>query len=372
MQDVKILLTGANGFIGKNLLAELKNRGYEDILTFTRESSFENLALYTKECEFVFHLAGVNRTENDDEFVTGNADLTANLLGLLRLNNNRSPVLYCSSIQADKENPYGQSKKLAEQHLLSHSEANESKVLIYRLPNLFGKWGKPHYNSVVATFCYNIANGYPISITDEMNVLTLNYIDDVIIEFIRALTNIETRTDDYCIVPNAHEITLGELAGKIYAFKQNRQTLLMPSLKTEFDKALYGTYLSYLDQDRFSYPLNKRTDARGWLAEFMKSESMGQLFISRTKPGITRGNHWHHSKVEKFLVVKGQASIKFRAVGAHSVIEYKVNGNEPEVVDIPAGYTHSLENIGNDELITLFWASEIFDQERPDTFFMEV
>lgn len=369
---MKILVTGSNGFIGKNLLAELRNKGYEDILTFTKESSFEDLALYTKECEFVFHLAGVNRTENDDEFISGNADLTGMLLELLRLNNNRSPVLFSSSIQAGKDSPYGQSKKLAEQHLFSHSEINKSKVLIYRLPNLFGKWGKPHYNSVVSTFCYNVANGHPISITDEKKILALNYIDDVINEFIMALTNKETWKDEYCIVPHTHEVTLGELAGKILAFKQNRETLLMPSLKTDFDKALYGTYLSYLNQESFSYPLNKRTDVRGWLAEFMKSESMGQLFISRTKPGITRGNHWHHSKVEKFLVVKGQASIKFRNVGSNSIIEYKVDGDEPEVVDIPAGYTHSLENIGNDELITLFWASEIFDQERPDTFFMEV
>jgi UDP-2-acetamido-2,6-beta-L-arabino-hexul-4-ose reductase len=369
---VKILITGANGFIGKNLLAELQNQGCNDILTFTRENSFEDLALYTRECEFVFHLAGVNRTENDNEFISGNADLTGMLLEQLRLNNNRSPVLFSSSIHAGKDNPYGQSKKLAEQHLFSHSETNNSKVLIYRLPNLFGKWGKPHYNSVVTTFCYNIANGYPISISDEKKVLTLNYIDDVINEFMMALTNNETRKDDYCIVPHIHEITLGDLADKIYAFKQNRETLLMPSLETAFDKALYGTYLSYLNRDCFSYRLHKRSDVRGWLAEFMKSESMGQLFISRTKPGITRGNHWHHSKVEKFLVVKGQASIKFRKVGANSIIEYKVNGDEPEVVDIPAGYTHSLENIGNDELITLFWSSEIFDQERPDTFFMEV
>ena len=344
--DVKILITGSTGFIGKNLLAELRNHGYEDILTFTRENSVEDLAMYTRKCEFVFHLAGVNRTENDAEFMSGNADLTGMLLELLRLNNNKSPVLFCSSIQAGKDTPYGQSKKIAEQHLFSHSETNKSKVLIYRLPNLFGKWGKPNYNSVVSTFCYNIANDYPIAITDEMKVLTLNYIDDVINEFIMALTSKETRQDDYCTVPNTHELTLGELAGKLYAFKNNRETLIMPSLETQLDKALYGTYLSYLEQDCFSYPLNKRTDARGWLAEFMKSESMGQLFISRTKPGIIRGNHWHHSKVEKFLVVKGQASIKFRNVGSNSIIEYKVDGDEPEVVDIPAGYTHSIENIG--------------------------
>lgn len=369
---MKILVTGSNGFIGKNLLPELRNQGFEDIQTFTKENALEDLALYTKECEFVFHLAGVNRTENEEEFISGNADLTRMLLELLRLNNNRSPVLFCSSIQAEIDNPYGRSKKLAEKHLFSHSEMNQSKVLIYRLPNLFGKWGKPHYNSVVSTFCTNVANGHPISITDEKKVLTLNYIDDVIREFMMALANKETRKDEYCIVPHTHEATLGEMAGKIYAFKQNRETLLMPSLETEFDKALYGTYLTYLDQECFSYPLQKRTDARGWLAEFMKSESMGQFFISRTKPGIIRGNHWHHSKVEKFLVVNGQASIKFRKVGSNVIIEYKVDGNEPEVVDIPAGYTHSLENIGNDELITLFWASEIFDQERPDTFFMEV
>lgn len=369
---MKILVTGAKGFIGKNFIAELENNGFKDIYRFTKDCTMEDLDMFTKDCDFVFHFAGVNRPKNNDEFMSGNVDLTKRLLQYLRVNKNKSPVLFSSSILAINDSHYGRSKNLAEELLFSHSEIHKSKVMIYRLPNLFGKWGKPNYNSVVSTFCNNVANGLPIVVNDKESKIMLNYIDDVVQEFIKALNNKETRIGKYCVVQNVYETTIGELVKKIVAFKRNRETLIMPPLETAFDKSLYSTYLSYLEQDKFSYELKKHTDDRGWLAEFMKSESMGQLFISRTKPGITRGNHWHHSKVEKFLVVKGQASIKFRKVEMDSIIEYLVDGDRPEVVDIPAGYTHSIENIGEEELITLFWSCEIFNPQKPDTYFMEV
>ncbi|MHA6259950.1 polysaccharide biosynthesis C-terminal domain-containing protein [Sporosarcina sp. CAU 1771] len=369
---MKILVTGANGFLGKNLIAELNNKGYTNILSFSRDNTLDELDKYTKECEFVFHLAGVNRPKSSVDFMTGNAGLTERLLSLLQKNENDSPVLISSSSQADLENPYGKSKKIAEEHVFSHSKESKSKVMVYRLPNVFGKWSRPNYNSVVSTFCYNIARDEEIQINDVKSSITLCYIDDVINEFINALNGNETQTGSFCEVPISYQITLGDLAEKIYTFKRNRETLIMPSLEHEFDKALYGTYLSYLEQDDFSYVLKKNTDERGWLAEFMKSKSMGQIFISKTKPGITRGNHWHHTKVEKFLVIQGEAAVRFRKIDENEVVEYKVDGEKPEVIDIPVGYTHSIENIGEGELITLFWASEIFNSNKPDTSLLEV
>ncbi|THE11352.1 capsular polysaccharide biosynthesis protein CapF [Bacillus timonensis] len=369
---MKILVTGSQGFVGRNLVAELKNKGYEDILEFNRDSDQTLLNEYTKQCDFIFHLAGVNRPKEENEFMEGNFGLTSTLLELLKKNNNKAPVLLTSSIQAANDNPYGNSKRAGEDLLFEYSNTTGAKALVYRLPNLFGKWSKPNYNSVVATFCHNIARGIDIQINDPKSEVTLSYIDDVLAEFIRALKGEETKDGEFCKVPISYKITVGELAEKIYSFKRNRETLVMPSLQSKFDKALYGTFLSYLPEDKFSYNLKKNVDNRGWLAEFIKSESMGQIFISKTKPGITRGNHWHHTKVEKFLVIQGEAVIKFRKIGTDEVLEYKVNGEVPEVVDIPVGYTHSITNTGQDEVITLFWACEIFDPEKPDTYYLEV
>jgi UDP-2-acetamido-2,6-beta-L-arabino-hexul-4-ose reductase len=363
---MKLLITGANGFIGKNLITELKNRGYNEILPYTRDSGRPLLEKYTKECDFVFHLAGVNRPLDEKEFFEGNAGFTEELLGSLREHGNQAPILMTSSIQVEMDNPYGRSKLMAEELVLRHSRETGAKSLIYRLPNVFGKWCRPHYNSVVATFCHNIARDLEIQIHDPDKELTLCHIDDVVAEFIRAM---EGKGQQDIV---SHKIKLGALADKLYTFRKNRETLVMPSLETEFERALYSTFLSYLEEDSFSYHLKKNTDQRGWLAEFIKSSSMGQIFISKTKPGITRGNHWHHTKVEKFLVIQGEAVIQFRKIDTENVLEYRVNGDEPEVVDIPPGYTHSITNIGTEDVITLFWASEIFNPEKPDTYYLEV
>ncbi|MDZ5473318.1 NAD-dependent epimerase/dehydratase family protein [Bacillus sp. 31A1R] len=369
---MKILVTGANGFVGKNLIAELINRGYKNIFKVTKETESFLMESYIAECDFIFHLAGVNRPKNENEFMEVNRDYTLELLELLKKHNNKSPILLTSSIQAEKDNLYGKSKKAGEDLLFSYSKDTGAKVLVYRLPNLFGKWCRPNYNSVVATFSHNIARGIDIQIHNSNVELTLAYIDDVINEFLRAIEGGESRKGEFCYVPVTHRVRLGEIAEKLYHFKDNRESLVMPSLEDEFDRGLYSTFLSYLEEDNFSYKLKKNVDNRGWLAEFIKSKSMGQIFISKTKPGITRGNHWHHTKVEKFLVIQGDAVIRFRNVHSDKIIEYKVSGEVPEVVDIPVGYTHSIQNTGTEDMITLFWACEIFNPEKPDTYFVEV
>jgi len=370
---MKILVTGSKGFVGKNLTVELKNRGYKHIFEFDQETSRKLLDKYVKECEFVFHLAGINRPKDEKEFMVNNFGFTSELLDLLKRNNNKAPILITSSIQASLDNPYGRSKKEAENLLFSYSKETGAKVFVYRLPNIFGKWCRPNYNSVVATFCYNIANNIDIKINDSCAEVVLCYIDDVMDEFLKVVENKKySKANKLINFSKTYEITVGELAKKIYSFKKNRETLIMPGLANSFDRALFGTFSSYLPKDDFSYKLEKSKDERGWLAEFIKSESMGQIFISKTKPGITRGNHWHHTKVEKFLVVNGEAIIKFRKINTNEIINYKVNGDKPEVVDIPPGYTHSITNIGKDDAVILFWASEIFNKEKPDTYYLEV
>jgi len=370
---VKILVTGANGFVGKNLIAELTNQGYKEIYKYSRETDAALLDIYTKECDFVFHLAGVNRPKEEQEFMDGNYELTGKLLGLLKKHENKSPVLLTSSIQAELNNPYGRSKRAAENLLSFYSKETGTNAYIYRLPNLFGKWCRPNYNSVVATFCHNIARNIDIQIHAHDAQLTLSYIDDVVNEFIRTLKGSPAiNKDGFCFVPKTYETTVGKVAEMLYSFKNNRESLIMPSLEEDFNRALYSTLLSYLKEDNFSYKLKKNVDNRGWLAEFIKSKEAGQIFISKTKPGITRGNHWHHTKVEKFLVLQGDALIKFRKIDSDNILEYKVNGESPEVVDIPVGYTHSIENTGDEDVITLFWACEIFNPDKPDTYFVEV
>lgn len=371
---MKILVTGARGFVGKNLIAELKNRGYEDILECDVETTPAELELFTRDCEFVYHLAGVNRPPDEAEFMRGNFGFTTVLLENLKKNNNRSPILMTSSVQAELENPYGKSKKAGEDHLFAYGTEHDVRVLIYRLPNLFGKWCRPNYNSVTATFCHNIARNLPVTIHDPQTLLRLCYIDDVAAEFIRALEGqAHCGSDGFCQVTRVYEIRLGELADKLHAFAANRTTLVMPSVASELDRALYATWLSYLPAGGFSYPLEMRRDDRGWLAEFIKSDHFGQIFISKTKPGITRGNHWHHTKVEKFAVIQGEAVIKFRPMAEDGPVqEYPVSGDRIEVVDIPPGYTHSITNVGETEVITLFWADEIFNPDKMDTYFAQV
>jgi UDP-2-acetamido-2,6-beta-L-arabino-hexul-4-ose reductase len=370
---MKILVTGAKGFVGKNLVVELRNRGYRDIFEYDIDTPPALLEEYSRQCEFVFHLAGVNRPQDEKEFMEGNFGFTSTLLACLKKHANRAPILITSSIQATLDNPYGKSKKAGEDLMFAYGRENDSKVLVYRLSNLFGKWCRPNYNSVVATFCHNIANDLPIKINDPDVRLRLCYIDDVVGEFIAGLEAKENRAaDGFCFVPQEYEIKLGDLASRLFAFIDNRKTLVMPALQDGIDKALYATLMSYLPHDKFGYPLDMKRDNRGWLAEFIKTGSFGQIFVSKTKPGVTRGNHWHHTKIEKFLVIQGEALIKFRKIDEEKVVEYQVTGEKLEVLDIPAGYTHSITNTGTGELITLFWADEIFDPAKPDTYYTEV
>ncbi|WP_338470957.1 capsular polysaccharide biosynthesis protein CapF [Niallia sp. XMNu-256] len=369
---MNILVTGAKGFVGKNLIAELKNRGYNNIFEFTRESDPSLLETYTKECDFVFHLAGVNRPKDEREFMEGNFNLTSQLLGLLRKHDNRAPVLITSSIQAEKDNPYGRSKKAGEDLLFNYWKETDVKIYVYRLPNLFGKWSRPNYNTVVATYCYNIARGLDIQVNNPNAELNLCYIDDVLEEFLRALEGNPTMRDDYCVVPVTHNIKLGELAALIKSFKEGRENLSIPDMEDPLTKKLYSTYLSFLPEDQFSYDLKMNTDHRGSFTEFMRTPERGQVSVNVSKPGITKGNHWHHTKNEKFLVVSGEGLIQFRKIDSEEIIEYRVSGEKLQVVDIPTGYTHSIVNLGESDLVTIMWANECFDPDRPDTYFVEV
>lgn len=369
---MKILVTGANGFVGKNLVAELNNKGYNEILEYTRESDPASLEAYAKECEFVFHLAGVNRPKDEAEFMKGNFGLTAHLLELLKKHNNKAPVLVTSSIQADKDNPYGKSKKAGEDLLFDYQKETDSKVYVYRLPNLFGKWSKPNYNTVVATYCHNIARGLEIQVNNPDAELDLSYIDDVLEEFVRALEGKPTIKDGFCVVPVTHTIILGELADLIKSFKESRTDLSIPKMDDAITKKLYSTYLSFLPEDQFSYNLKMNVDQRGSFTELMRTPERGQVSVNVSKPGITKGNHWHHTKNEKFLVVSGEGLIRFRKIDSEEIIEYRVSGGKLQVVDIPTGYTHSIVNVGESDLVTVMWANECFDPENPDTYFVEV
>lgn len=369
---MKILITGSKGFVGKNLIAELKNRGYNEIFEYDKDTKRELLDKYTRECDFVFHLAGVNRPKEEKEFMEENFGFTSELLDLLREYHNKAPVLITSSIQAERNNPYGRSKKAGEDLLFSYAKKANTDALVYRLPNLFGKWSIPNYNTVVATFCYNIARNLEIQINNPDVYLTLCYIDDVLDEFIRALEGNSTKEDKYCIVPVFHNIKLGELADKIKSFKESRKDLSLADMNDPISKKLYSTYLSFLPKDNFSYELKMNTDHRGSFTEFIRTPERGQVSVNVSKPGITKGNHWHHTKNEKFLVVSGEGLIRFRKIDCDEIIEYRVSGNKLEVVDIPVGYTHSIVNVGDTDLVTVMWVNECFNPENPDTFYLEV
>lgn len=369
---MKILVTGANGFVGKNLIAELNNRGYNHIYKFDIDTDTTLLDEFTKNCGFVFHLAGVNRPKDEKDFMEGNFGFTSELLELLKKHNNKSSILITSSIQAERDNSYGNSKRAGEELLFNYSKETGAKVLVYRLPNLFGKWSRPNYNTVVATYCHNISRGLDIQINNEDAELTLCYIDDVLDEFIRALEGNETKNGDYCCVPVTHKIKLGDLADRIRSFNESRKELSVPNMEDLLTKKLYSTYLSFLPEDEFCYDLKMNCDNRGSFTEFIRTPERGQVSVNVAKPGITKGNHWHHTKNEKFLVVSGTGLIRFRKIGSDEIIEYKVSGEKFQVVDIPTGYTHSIVNIGNTDMVTVMWASEAFNPEKPDTYFLEV
>jgi len=369
-----ILVTGATGFIGKNLCSQLELDKEINLLRFDQDNKPADLHNYLKKADFIFHLAGVNRPKDEKEFDTGNRGLTENILEYLINNNKKTSILMTSSIQATLDNPYGKSKKAAEDAIFKFAKLQKANAYVYRLPNVFGKWCKPNYNSVVATFCYNISHDLPVTINDPDAEINLVYIDEIISNFIKAFHDEVKPTDDgYCYIPRSFKITIKELKDKIESFRNSRVNLIMPNLEDDFNRFLYATYISYLEDDNFGYPLSTNVDDRGWLAEFIKSSQLGQIFISKTKPGITRGNHWHHTKIEKFLVVDGSAKISFRKIGGpKNVINYDVSGDKLTVLDIPVGYTHSIKNTGKKDLITIFWADEIFNKERPDTYYEEV
>lgn len=369
---MKILVTGAKGFIGKNLIAELHNRGYCDILQCDRDTDAVTLQQYTTECEFVFHLAGVNRPKAEWEFMQGNARFTDEILCLLKNNNNRAPVLLTSSIQAERDNAYGTSKKAGEELIFSYGQETGVRVFVYRLPNVFGKWCRPNYNSVIATFCHSIANGLSIQVNDPNAVMNLVYIDDVVNEFIDALENKGDCSDAFCAVSPVYTMQLGKIATLVQSFKNCRIDKSIPNMSDDFIKKLYSTYLSYLPADNFNYPLNMNIDHRGSFTEFIKTIDRGQISINISKPGVVKGNHWHHTKNEKFLVVSGHGLIRFRKIDNDDVIEYPVSGDTLEVIDIPPGYTHSIINVGNTDMVTVMWVNEIFDPEQPDTYYLEV
>jgi UDP-2-acetamido-2,6-beta-L-arabino-hexul-4-ose reductase len=368
-----VYLTGAAGFIGRHIAEALGRRTDVRVLSGTSASTREQLRLGLAEADFVFHLAGVNRPVRPEDFQTGNAGFTAEICRCLEELGRRPCLVFSSSIQAAQENPYGESKRAAEDEIRRYSTATGASVVIFRLKNVFGKWCRPNYNSVTATFCHNIAHDLPITISDPDRELELVYINDVVAAFLDVLDHppgagvCENRD-----VARSFRVSLGNLAATIKSFRQSRETLVMPSMEAEFTRYLYATYLSYLDGPDFAYSLSQKTDPRGVLAEFMKSSHFGQIFVSRTKPGITRGNHYHHTKAEKFLVLEGEAVIRFRAIAGREIIEHRVSGRDFRVVDIPPGYTHSIENVGAGEMVVLFWASEIFDPQRPDTYFVNV
>lgn len=380
---MNILITGARGFIGKNLIAELNNikegkaKGYHlnpELTLFEYDIDTDPSLLdgYCKDADFVFHLAGVNRPKEQSEFMEGNFGFTSLLLETLKKHGNNCPVMISSSIQAELDNPYGVSKKAGEDLLLEYGRETGSDVLIYRFPNVFGKWCRPNYNSAVATFCHNVAHDLPIQVNDRSVNMTLVYIDDVVKELIAALEGNPNKSGEFCKVPVEHKITLGEIVDLIYSFKESRKNLLVADLSDPFTKKLYSTYLSYLPEDQFSYPLKMNVDERGSFTEFLKSNDRGQVSVNISKPGITKGQHWHHTKNEKFLVVSGKGVIRFRKIDEEKTYEYFVSGEKLEVVDIPVGYTHNIENLGETDMVTVMWVNEVFDPERPDTYFLPV
>ena len=399
---MKILVTGAKGFVGKNLVAQLNNikegkaKCYGDVVVnevfeYDIDSTAEELDHYCREAEFVFNLAGVNRPQNPEEFMQGNFGFASTLLDTLKKYSNTAPVMLSSSIQATlvgryAEGDYGKSKKAGEELFFDYSRETGAKVLVYRFPNLFGKWCRPNYNSAVATFCNNIANDLPIQVNDRSTLLELLYIDDLVDEMIAALKGeehhcefdgVETVLKEdgrYCAVPTTHKVTLGEIVDLLNEFHNQPQTLIIPEIPNDsFAKKLYSTYLSYLPKEKVAFPLKMNIDARGSFTELVKSVGVGQVSINISKPGITKGEHWHNTKWEFFIVVSGHGLIQQRRVGSDEVLEFEVSGEKIEAIHMIPGYTHNIINLSQTEdLVTVMWCNECFDPNKPDTFFEKV
>jgi UDP-2-acetamido-2,6-beta-L-arabino-hexul-4-ose reductase len=364
---MKVLITGANGFVGQNLVAHLNERADVEVLRFTRQNTQADLPELVAQADFIFHLAGVNRPQDPKEFQAGNTDLTQALSDALKTCERKVPVVYTSSSQAELDNPYGISKRSAEQALLELAASHAVPVHLFRLPNVFGKWARPNYNSAVATFCHNIARDLPIQINDPDARITLVYIDDVIRHFIEVMDG-KLSAGSFVSVEPQHSISVGELAKQLYAFRDSRKTLITEPVGTGLVRALYSTYLSYLPPERFTYEVPKYGDSRGVFVEMLKTRDSGQFSFFTAHPGITRGGHYHHSKTEKFLVIKGQACFRFRHIVSGEFYELFTTGEQPEIVETVPGWTHDITNVGNDEMVVMLWANEIFDREHPDTY----
>ncbi len=364
-----VLVTGSAGFIGKNLRQALCRRSEIKLICFDVHDNADILESLLAEADVIFHLAGVNRPDRIEDFEEVNAGLTRMLVTQLATLKRQPTVIMSSSTQAGQENPYGISKREAEEALAAFARRTGAPVRVYRLPGVFGKWCRPNYNSVVATFCYNIARDLPIEISDPSREIVLMHVQDVVRRFCADLDSFDLPPGlSWGEASPLFRITLGRLAELIRSFQESRVTLITPDMADPFLRRLHSTYMSYLPEHTLAYDLAKRQDSRGILAEMFKSPHFGQIFVSRTKPGITRGNHYHDVKFEKFCVVEGEAMVRLRSVEDHKVYEYPISGRELRVVEIPPGYAHSIENVGVDELITLFWANEVFDVQDPDTF----
>lgn len=354
-------------------MAHLRARSDVRVLEFDVGQREAELRAHAAEAEIIFHLAGVNRPRDENEFETGNAGFTQQLCDVLHELGRAPRIVFASSVQAAFDNPYGRSKARAEKVLDRFAAQSGAAVAIYRLKNVFGKWCRPNYNSVVATFCHNIAHDLPIQISDPDRAIDLVHVDDVVQAFLNEIDVTrpqgEVSMQQDCIP--SYSLTLGDLAGRIQFFREMQESLRVPDFTVRFNQQLYSTYLSYVQPERWEYALDVKADARGNLAEFIKSPAFGQLFISRTHPGVVRGNHYHHVKAEKFLVVAGEGLIRLRQIEGEVVHEFRVKGDEYRVIDIPPGYAHSITNVGNGEMITLFWSSEVFDPDRADTYWME-
>lgn len=371
---MRVLITGADGFVGKNLQLRLNERKNAQVQGFTRAHEITQLSALLQDVDFVFHLAGVNRPQDPQEFIAGNVDLTHALCravgSVAQKTGKRVPIVYTSSTQAARGNPYGLSKRGAEEALLALNRSHEVPVHIFRLPNVFGKWCKPNYNSAVATFCHNIARGLPIQVTDAAVHVTLVYVDDVIERFVQLMdgANAAVDSDGFACVTPQYNTTVGELARQIQAFKNSRDTLMTERVGTGLVRALYATYITYLPIESFAYPVMQHGDPRGVFVEMLKTPDCGQFSFFTAHPGVTRGGHYHHTKTEKFLVIKGRARFKFRHMQTGEFHELVTSGDKAEIVETVPGWTHDITNIGPDQMVVMLWANEVFDRARPDTF----
>lgn len=371
---MRVLITGAGGFVGRNLQLRLRERRDVQVVCFTRDQHSKQLAGLLDGVDFVFHLAGVNRPKDPKEFTTGNADLTRELCkavaAVARLTGKTIPILYASSTQASQDNAYGRSKREAEDALMATAQDPLVPVHLFRLPNVFGKWCLPNYNSVVATFCHNIARDLPIQVNDPQATLTLVYIDDVIGQFVQLMDGAEPKAGSggFATVQPCYDTTVGELAALIRSFRESRRSLVMERVGAGLVRALYATYVSYLPVEAFAYDVPQHEDRRGVFVEMLKTPDCGQFSFFTAHPGVTRGGHYHHSKTEKFLVIKGQARFRFRHMETGQMHELETSGNRPQVVETVPGWTHDITNTGADEMVVMLWANEIFDRTRPDTY----